>query len=438
MADRDKYVDIFFRNGLKEYEVLPPPDVWESIKPALIKREKSLTFMRVAAVAAILVSLSAFSVWLTKNLSDNFSSLSFSFNPEVLPAGTYVARSLPLNGRLTQVPDKISKRAMPVAVEEKRSSEQIFLKMPNNGLFSTSLKDSKLSKSIDPVITTSGIIQNSNLPGNISLTLAQANSVQENPVVAVNRWTMSAMASPNYYSRFSYGTDQAATDLASNEKPDLSYAGGMAFAYKVNKRISVQSGVYYSSIGQNVSGISTYSGFSKYNGAKGSSQFSIQTSRGTIVATNSNIYLRDDLATRVITGYFAQSIDPAKANLTPLNNSISQNFRYLEIPVLLKYKAIDRKIDINLIGGLSYNMLVGNSASANVDGVKYSIGETEGLSPVNFSSSLGLGFEYSLSRKISFNLEPTFRYYLTPLGGQLGSSIHPYSFGVFTGVSYKF
>jgi hypothetical protein len=83
-------------------------------------------------------------------------------------------------------------------------------------------------------------------------------------------------------------------------------------------------------------------------------------------------------------------------------------------------------------------MLVDNSAFTYVSGVKYSIGKTDGLSNVNFSSSLGLGFEYNFSGKISLNLEPTFRYYLTPLGGLVGSSIHPYSFGVFSGLSYKF
>jgi hypothetical protein len=83
-------------------------------------------------------------------------------------------------------------------------------------------------------------------------------------------------------------------------------------------------------------------------------------------------------------------------------------------------------------------MLVGNSAFAYDKGIKYSIGKTEGLSQINFSSSIGLGFEYSISEKISLNLEPTFRYYLTPIGGLVGSSVHPYSFGVFSGLSYKF
>ena len=61
MADRSKYVDIFFRNGLKEFEVLPPPEVWENIQPLLRKREKSMNLYRIAAVATILISLSGFS-----------------------------------------------------------------------------------------------------------------------------------------------------------------------------------------------------------------------------------------------------------------------------------------------------------------------------------------------------------------------------------------
>jgi hypothetical protein len=254
----------------------------------------------------------------------------------------------------------------------------------------------------------------------------------------VNRWTISALASPTYFSSTSFGKNDASTDLAKNEKPAVSYAGGMAFSYKVNKRISIRSGVYYSSVGQKITGISTYSGFRSYYAAKGSSEFSLQTSNGTIVSTNNDIFLRDNISGRVITRYSSDVFNPAKADLTYLNNSVIQNFNYLEVPVVFKFKAIDSKIDLNLIGGLSYNMLVGNSASTYVSGVKYSIGKTEGLSPVNFSSSFGLGFEYNFSGKVSLNIEPTLRYYLTPLGGLVGSTAHPYSFGVFSGLSYKF
>jgi hypothetical protein len=46
--------------------------------------------------------------------------------------------------------------------------------------------------------------------------------------------------------------------------------------------------------------------------------------------------------------------------------------------------------------------------------------------------------EYSLSKKLTLNLEPTFRYYLNPFNDVTGLRAHPYSFGVFSGVAYKF
>jgi hypothetical protein len=83
-------------------------------------------------------------------------------------------------------------------------------------------------------------------------------------------------------------------------------------------------------------------------------------------------------------------------------------------------------------------MLVDNSVFTMVDGGKYPLGETEGLNLVIVSSSFGMGMEYSFSDKLSLNLEPTFRYYLNPFNGIASSKNHPYSFGIFSGVSYKF
>jgi opacity protein-like surface antigen len=57
---------------------------------------------------------------------------------------------------------------------------------------------------------------------------------------------------------------------------------------------------------------------------------------------------------------------------------------------------------------------------------------------INLSSSLGMGLEYNFSKKLSLNLEPTFRYYLNTFNEPAGTAIHPYSFGVFSGISYRF
>ena len=147
--------------------------------------------------------------------------------------------------------------------------------------------------------------------------------------------------------------------------------GGFAFSYKVNKRISVQSGIFYSSVGQIVDGINSFAGFQNYVYTKGDHNFEVLTSGGTIYTKNSDVFLiASGSGERVNTVYTNDVFDPNKVSLQYLNNTIRQNFSYLELPLIFRYKLIDKKVDFNLIGGLSYNMLVNNSAYTMVNGVK--------------------------------------------------------------------
>ena len=223
------------------------------------------------------------------------------------------------------------------------------------------------------------------------------------------------MASPTYYSNFNSGNDALSKQLMSSEQPLVSYSGGVAFSYKISKRFSIQSGLYYSSFGQKIDGINSYSGFQQYQVTKGGPNFEVLTANGTVYTNNPDVFLSANGTNRVLTAYTNDVFDPKKASLQPVSNSLDQNFSYLELPVILKYKIVDKTIGINLIGGLSYNLLVNNSVYTTVDGTKYSIGKTEGLNPLTLSSSLGMGMEYNFSGKLSLNLEPTFRYYLNPL-----------------------
>ena len=163
------------------------------------------------------------------------------------------------------------------------------------------------------------------------------------------------------------------------------------------------------------------------------------TTTGTVYTNNADVFLIANWpGERILTNYTNDVFDPQKANLQYISNTMRQNFSYLEFPVVIRYKFVDKMIDFNLIGGLSYNMLVNNSVYTIVDGGKYPIGTTEGLNLISLSSSLGMGMEYNFSDKLSLNLEPTFRYYLNPFSVTTGSYIHPYSFGIFSGLSYKF
>jgi hypothetical protein len=270
-----------------------------------------------------------------------------------------------------------------------------------------------------------------------------APSILFTPEIAVEKktekWTIAALISPTYFTNFYSGNDELTSNLSSDEQQLFSYSGGFAFSYKINKRVSVQSGLYYSSFGHELSGITSFGGFQPYNYTKSDRNFEVLTTNGLVYTNNADIFLIDSRSdNRLTTRYTRDYFDPTKADLQYIDNSLRQNFGYLELPVVFRYKLIDKTIDFNLVGGLSSNLLVNNSVYAAVDGGKYQVGKTEGLNLLTFSSSLGMGMEYNISGNLSLNLEPTLRYYLNPVNQYQSLRVHPYSFGIFSGISYRF
>ena len=74
MDERRANIDLAFRNGLKDYEVLPPPDVWKSIDSRIIGEGKAVYFMRAAAFLAIAMTISVLAYrWIgkTSTMPDN-------------------------------------------------------------------------------------------------------------------------------------------------------------------------------------------------------------------------------------------------------------------------------------------------------------------------------------------------------------------------------
>ena len=95
-------------------------------------------------------------------------------------------------------------------------------------------------------------------------------------------------------------------------------------------------------------------------------------------------------------------------------------------------------MDFQVMGGFSTNFLMGNKAFIWLDDEKISIGRTTDIYTFNFSSTFGMSFEYGLSKKLSLNLEPTFKYYLNSVNKRTLLLTHPYSIGIFSGLSYNF
>lgn len=439
MDKQEANIDLLFRNGLKDYEVLPPKETWAYIRPLISKHKPMFILMRVAATVTVLLSISILAYRYGRQISTKAENNLVAVETQL--SGPVITTSAPEVGDTEENP---SGKALIADASDQTSviqnntiSDGSIIAIEN--ILYPALADLNVNKrnrwlrENTPALNEAGI-------ASLDLTDNAELAVVENPVArATPRWTIAALASPAYYSRIISGNADIASSMTSGQQPAFSYTGGVAVSYKVNRRLSVQSGLYYSAIGQELSGISAFGGFRQYDYSKGDRNFEIRTSNGMVYTNNPDIFLKDNASgNRIITMYTADVFDPSKANLIYLDNTLRQNFGYLELPLVLRYKLIDKGIDFNIIGGVSSNVLVNNSVYASIDGQKYEIGKTDGLNMISFSSSLGMGMEYSFSGNLSFNLEPTLRYYINPFSPVAGIKIHPYSFGLFSGLTYRF
>ncbi|MBK7712246.1 MAG: hypothetical protein IPJ37_15740 [Bacteroidales bacterium] len=70
MDERRANIDLAFRNGLKDYEVLPPPDAWMNIDSRIARKDKPAYFLRAAAFLAIAMTMSVLAYrWIGKTSS---------------------------------------------------------------------------------------------------------------------------------------------------------------------------------------------------------------------------------------------------------------------------------------------------------------------------------------------------------------------------------
>ncbi|MCX6333912.1 MAG: outer membrane beta-barrel protein [Bacteroidia bacterium] len=444
MDEREANIDVLFRNGLKDYEVLPPAEVWDKISPAVRKQHRAYAILRVAAMVAVLVTLGFLTYTWNNEVSDTILNPSLAQSAETgTPQAEIPEALLIASAGNSQIPSTTFKKGasdnVPVnnIVREEHNFEtgEVTNNFKIQGLSQTVSGEPILQKDRSKLLSFGDPLSKNISDDDYTVPFIAEAAVSDKK----ERWSIAALLSPTYLSNIQTSNNEAVRQLGSVEQPVISYAGGVALSYKVNKRFSVQSGLYYSSYGNELTGISSFTGFQNYDQLKGNRNYEVQTTNGTVFTDNSDVYLIDVGSSSRTTSFIDNSsFDPKKASLEYMNSSLHQNLSYLELPVVLKYKFIDRAIDFNIIGGMSSNLLVNNSVYTSRDGAKYEVGKTAGLNSFTFSSSLGMGFEYSFSRNLSLNLEPTFRYFLNPFHSMEAMGVHPYSFGIFSGLSYKF
>lgn len=424
--DRRANIDLVFRNGLKDYEVLPPDDIWNAVKPSVRKRTNHI-ILKTAALIVSFISVGFLAYMIGRNagtVSDS-SITAFSIGmpePLIYTAEAITEKSAGDNLSAGNAWKIALNDAMDLPEADVIAANELIINQESRPTLMNAIRKADNNISIP----------------DISEPMTKPYLADVKPVID-RRWTISAMGSPTYYSGHASGGNDLSKQLMSAESPAPSYSGGVYVSYRISGRFSIQTGLLYASQGQQVKGVNSYAGFHSYAASKGSPNFQIKTASGPVLTNNTDVFISvTDAEDRLVTQYTSDVFDPSKAGLDYLGSEIIQSFNYLQMPITLKYKLIDKNLDINVIGGLSYDFLLNNSVYARVDGNKYPVGLTRGLNNLALSSSLAMGMEYSLAENLCLNLEPTFRYFLNPFNIPSVSGFHPYSFGIFSGLSYKF
>ena len=154
--------------------------------------------------------------------------------------------------------------------------------------------------------------------------------------------------------------------------------------------------------------------------------------------------VKSDVNTTYSTYFNTESQPVATSNVSsaitsnPTKYRLIERIDYIEIPVILRYSVIDRKLNFYVLSGMSANMLVDNNVFVDNGSDLVKSGTILMARPVNYSSTFGLGLGYQITGKLLIGFEPSFKYYFQSYTTSAQISSNPYAFGLFTSVFYRF
>ncbi|HJZ40093.1 MAG TPA: hypothetical protein VJ203_06985 [Bacteroidales bacterium] len=472
MENNTDKTERYFRERLVSFEQNPRDSAWENIAERLGQRKrKSLVFLvlRIAAGMAVLVSLGVAFFVLSKP-DRNTGPAAITFDDGRAATNNVVTRRQETAGNnenniaaksgnpvmvtplekapMTDVVPVISDPVHTFQYPSVRDNTPVLLK--TRTLATLPLKSPGGLTPQLPSVGDAGNTATITETGEELIALAGGYD-DENEKVKESRWILGSEFAPLYSYR-AISSDQveasALKEHNENESGILAYAGGIRVAFSAGRRLSVQSGVYYSRYGQEKNNVGVYNPayLDMTSGSGKQTYLAVSNSTGIISSDNPAESGYDRVISNSPGGsnnnnFYSNFIGIAYEDLTSVEGSditATQYFDYLEVPLTIKYKIIDRKLDFSLLGGVVTNFLVGNKVTLQQNGDSRDFGKTTGITEINYLGSIGLGFEYPVVSKFAFSIEPRFRYYLNPLDNSSPITVHPYSFGFFAGFSYFF
>ncbi len=277
----------------------------------------------------------------------------------------------------------------------------------------------KTEFTLNPKIDSVKVKVASVVPNTLEELLKEKDSATTIAKAKINRWQLSSNLAPVYFSSITKGSPLDAK-LDTNDKAyaanNTSY--GLGVNYVINKKLKVRTGVNVLNVEYTTTGIVYF---------QNNSTSAIKLNNLNPNASGSLITIESSNNVR----------SPLNKISTKSEGSLNQKFGYIEMPLEITYKVLNKKFGIDVIGGMSTMVLNRNEIYLQSQDLNLKIGEANNLNPVHFSGNLGLGLKYGLLKNLDARIEPIIKYQWNTFSNDSGN-FKPYIFGVYSGILYSF
>jgi|GEM_PF-1144189 len=242
---------------------------------------------------------------------------------------------------------------------------------------------------------------------------------EETPVAFKKTWSGTPVIAPLFSS--SMGGSSIGEDFKDNAKsPGFNVSYGVLVGYNVAPKLTVRTGVHQVNM--------------SYTTQQINYGFDVQVLSAPLQFNRQAV---TDLGQSQGRSAFSQELVSDGNTFNGLSGEISQRLAFVEVPLEVSYRLIDRKVSLNVTGGMSALFLTDNSVAV-FDGAKrLDLGADSNFNDFHQSANLGLGLGYKFSDKLGAIVEPVFKYQLNALKRDV-ADFRPYNIGLYTGITFTF
>ena len=475
-----KHIDRIFQEKFKNFEQQPDAKNWDAIKARLQQKKRRRPFIvwwRAAGVAAVLAVVISLIIGNQNGTNVNYTAkdyIHFDYKPleedrftvskkvqnalsidiDALSQDELKKPSISQNKKVS-VLNKNAKQSDPAKTDYKKvfqSTEQFVNQFnqsdkntTNKGFQGTfNLADTKTDDLIPDDYTVATEV---NLTGFLNAGLKKKsdsipsdrrdketqiaknedsknlenNLTDEKSVENESKWLINPEVSPVFSGSFS-GRNTLGADFATNETTNnVSFTYGINAGYQLSSKWRIISGIKQLNTRSTTKNILT-ANTTFDQGLAGSN---LNQNNPDILVTSPSAF--ETLSTQ----------NEGLGRVPTQKGSLEQQLNFIEVPVGLAYKLIDRKIGIEISGGASSLFVSQNEVFLNSGDQSQKIGSLSNVNSTSFMTNLGLGFDYNFNDQFDFNLRPTLKYQLNTFDSST-TDYQPYIIAIYTGFTYKF